>query len=51
MQNIRGSDLPEQIIGHYMDDTLFIVRAHETSVDNLVENFHNFGVAFGLEIN
>lgn len=51
---IKGIFFPQcttqQIISQYIDDTSFTVRA-EDNIDNLVGIFHNFGLAFGMEIN
>lgn len=41
----------QQIISQYVDDTSFMVRAEENSVDNLVGILHKLGIASGLEIN
>ena len=50
---IKGIFLPQcttqQIISQHIGNTSFTMRAD--SIDNLVGIFHNFGLAFGMEIN
>lgn len=42
--------IPQQIISQYVEGTSFIMRAEESSVDNLAEILNNFGLASSLKM-
>lgn len=53
--HLKGIAIPhcnsQQIISQYVDDTSFIVKAHESSVGTLVGILHKFGLVYDLEMN